>query len=106
MALRLTDPLGRPRRLPEVFGGKRCATGGCPRPLGVAGFSVLVIRALHIDREGSARGCLASFRYASATPARRWRSTSAASSAAPRSEERRVGQECVSPCRSRGSPTH
>src|SRR3546814_14611666 len=24
----------------------------------------------------------------------------------PRSEERRVGKECVSPCRLRGSPTH
>src|SRR3546814_15241552 len=24
----------------------------------------------------------------------------------PRSEERRVGKECVSPCRSRGSPSH
>src|SRR3546814_20578362 len=30
----------------------------------------------------------------------------AAGTLLPRSEERRVGQECVSTCRSRGSPSH
>src|SRR3546814_17053426 len=35
-----------------------------------------------------------------------WISVLAASVASPRSEERRVGKECVRTCRSRGSPHH
>src|SRR3546814_15186670 len=47
-------------------------------------------------------------------PIRAWRRSSARCRPSPgtgrlpgpRSEERRVGKECVSPCRSRGSPYH
>src|SRR3546814_12900207 len=40
------------------------------------------------------------------TCSRRWRSIASSYWIAFRSEERRVGKECVSTCRSRGSPDH
>src|SRR3546814_3251489 len=54
------------------------------------------------SRAAPARGCRRP-RRASA-PSRQGSRSGSAETTSPRSEERRVGKECVSTCRSRGSP--
>src|SRR3546814_18785035 len=71
--------------------------------LGIAGFAFLPQRVEHVSDHVAD---LLKFRYAEAARRACGRTHADAACLRGRSEERRVGKECVSTCRSRWSPYH